>query len=111
LRLCLALILVSVTSSVLAESAEPDGREADEFDFMNVLSDHGLHDLTDELWNAYGQATYIYSWKPQFPALYTNLHGTPNSLLPQAETSFTATATGFFGVKAWEGARSTLSPR
>ena len=103
LRLCLAFLLLAVTPSVFAESAEPDGREEDEFDFMNVLSDEGLHDLTDERWNAYGQTTYIYTWKPQFPALYTNLHGTPNSLLPQAETSFTATATGFFGVKTWDG--------
>lgn len=100
----LMVVALSLSASVaFAESAEPDGREADEFDFMNVLSDEGLHDLTDERWNAYGQATYIYSWKPRFPALYTNLNGTPNSLLPEAETSFTATATGFFGVKTWDG--------
>lgn len=102
-RVCCVLLLAFSASVAMAESAEPDGREPDEFDFMNVLSDEGLHDLTDERWNAYGQATYIYSWKPRFPALYTNLNGTPNSLLPQAETSFTATATGFFGLKAWDG--------
>jgi hypothetical protein len=101
--LVLGLTLLLVQGPVWAESAEPDGREEDEFDFMNVLSDQGLHDLTDEIWNAYGQTTYIYQWQPAFKANYTNLNGTPNSLLPTPATSFTATATGFFGLKTWEG--------
>jgi hypothetical protein len=70
---------------------------------MNWLSAQGLHDLHDENWNAYGQTTYIYNWKPSFPALYTNLNGSPNSLLPTPETGFTATATAFAALKLWSG--------
>ena len=102
-RLVFALVLFLSQTPVFAGSSEPDAREEDEFDIMNILSNQGLHDLTDEKWNAYGQTTYIYQWKPAFPARYTNLHGTPNSLLPTPETSFTATATGYFAVKAWQG--------
>src|ERR1044072_6288640 len=46
----------------------------------------------EERWNAYGQATYISQWKDAFPAAYTNLNGTPHSLLPQRERSWSATA-------------------
>ena len=35
---------------------------------MNVLSRDGLHDIDDESWNAYGQSTYISSWKLPFYA-------------------------------------------
>ena len=95
---------------VLGESAEPDRRAEDEFDIMNVLSHEGLHDLDDEWWNAYGQTTYIYQWKPSFPAAYTDLHGSPNSLSPLPQTSFTATMTGYFGLKLWEGGELYAAP-
>ena len=54
-----------------------------------MLADKGLHDIENESWNAYGQFTYISSWKPSFYAPYTNLNGSINSLLPTAERSFT----------------------
>ena len=60
---------------------------------MRLLTDEGLHDIENESWNAYGQYTYISSWKPSFPAAYTNLNASINSLLPDAERSFTGTAT------------------
>jgi high affinity Mn2+ porin len=72
--------------------------------FMKVLSDHGQHDINNESWNAYGQATYISSWKPSFHAPYTNLNGSPNSLLPIPERSFTGTATLYLGGRPWKGA-------
>ena len=77
---------------------------------MGTLSDLGLHNLQDERWNAYGQGTYISSFKQAFPAAYTNLNGTPNSLLPKAERSFTATATFYLGLKAWTGAEFYVAP-
>src|ERR1035437_6767192 len=60
--------------------------------------------------NAYFQATYIWQRKPAFPAAYTNLNGTPNSLLPDKERSFTTTATGFFGWRAWQGGELYFAP-
>jgi hypothetical protein len=45
--------------------------------FMKLLSDRGQHDIDNESWNAYGQFTYISSWKPSFHAPYTNLNGSP----------------------------------
>lgn len=102
-RLFALLCLLLVNGKVWAESAEPDPRESDDYDLMNWLASQGLHDLNNEAWNAYGQTTYIYNWKPAFHALYTNLNGSPNSLLPTPETGFTATATAFVAVKAWHG--------
>jgi hypothetical protein len=77
---------------------------------MQLLTDDGLHDIENESWNAYGQYTYISSWKPSFPAAYTNLNGSINSLLPAAEQSFTGTATLYLGVRLWKGAEGYLVP-
>jgi hypothetical protein len=77
---------------------------------MKVLAEHGLHDLENESWNAYGQFTYISNWKPSFPALYTNLNGSINSLLPQAERSFTGTMTLYVGARLWKGAETYVVP-
>ncbi len=70
---------------------------------MGLLSARGLHALDDERWNAYGQFTWISSFKPAFAAAYTNLNGSPNSLSPEAEHGFTASATLFFGLRLWSG--------
>ena len=64
----------------------------------------------EERWNAYGQATYISQWKDAFPAAYTNLNGTPNSLLPQRERSWSATATAYLGRKLWQGGEIYFVP-
>jgi hypothetical protein len=77
---------------------------------MKLLSDEGLHDMANESWNAYGQFTYVTNWKLAFPADYTNLNGSPNSLLPAAERSFTGTATIYLGVRLWSGAEAYLVP-
>jgi hypothetical protein len=77
---------------------------------MRILADHGEHDIVNESWNAYAQFTYISSWKPGFSAAYTNLNGSPNSLLPSAERSFTGTATIYLGVRLWKGAEFYLVP-
>lgn len=92
------------------EVAEPEPREPEQFDFMNVLAKRGLHDMEDERWNAYGQFTYISSWKSAFPALYTNLNGSTNSLLTSQERGFTGTATLYFGLKTWTGGELYFAP-
>ncbi len=71
---------------------------------MNVLAHRGLHDLKDERWNLYGQATWIGSYKQAFHADYTNLNGSTNSLLPTAEQSFTGSFTFYVGARLWKGA-------
>src|SRR5215468_2794732 len=78
--------------------------------FMKILSDRGQHDIDNESWNAYGQFTYISSWKPGFSAPYTNLNGSTNSLLPDGERSFTGTATLYLGARLWHGAQGYLAP-
>ena len=77
---------------------------------MNVLASKGLHDLRDESWNAYGQFTYISSWKRAFSAPYTNANGSINSLVPQKERSFTATLTLFLGGTLWPGGEGWVVP-
>jgi high affinity Mn2+ porin len=111
MKICKILLFCTVftTTAGLAENY-PDLSDEDEFSLMGALSGHGLHDLKDEGWNAYSQATYISSFKDAFPAAYTNLNGTPNSLSPYAEHSFTATFTSYVGLKAWKGAEFYAAP-
>jgi high affinity Mn2+ porin len=103
-----SILLPSVPAA--AQNGAPAPRPNDQFSFMQLLTDEGLHDIENESWNAYGQFTYISSWKPSFPAAYTNLNGSINSLLPTAERSFTGTATLYLGVKLWKGAEAYVVP-
>jgi high affinity Mn2+ porin len=89
-----------------ADATEPDG----DFDFMHLLARHGLHDLSPEHWNAYGQMTFIGSLKLPFSARYTNFGGSMNSLVPQLEESYTGTATLFVGLALWRGAELYAVP-
>jgi high affinity Mn2+ porin len=112
-RALAALVLghtLLLSTPARAQAAPPGGHEDAAFDIMNLLSHHDLHDIADESWNAYGQFTYISSWKPPSSAPYTNLHGSTNSLLPSAEQSFTGTFTLFFGARLWPGAEAYLVP-
>jgi hypothetical protein len=100
-----------------AEVAEPSGRADEAFDFMNLLAHHGLHDLNDEDWNAYGQITDIWSLKLAFHAPYTNTNVNTAinpqgyySLSPNQELSFTETATVFLGLRLWPGAEFYAVP-
>src|SRR5262249_9197660 len=88
-------------SVAFAQAAPPAPHEDVAFDFMNLLSQHGLHDLSNERWNAYGQFTYISSFKLPFDAPYTNVDGSPNSLLTDYERSFTGSFTLYFGGRLW----------
>ena len=78
-----SILLASIPAG--AQNGSPAPRTGEQPSLMNVLSEDGLHDLENESWNAYGQFTYISSWKPSFRAAYTNLNGSINSLLPTAE--------------------------
>ena len=64
----------------------------------------------DERWNAFGQATYIANKHDAFRAAYTNLNGSNNSLSPDKERSWSATATGSLGVKPWGGGELFFVP-
>lgn len=65
---------------------------------------------SEERWNAYGQATYIVNKHDAFRAAYTNLNGSPNSLSPDRERSWSATATAYLGVKPWRGGEVFFVP-
>jgi len=66
--------------------------------------------VKEESWNAYGQFTYIGQRKDSFAAAYTNLNGSPNSLLPGKELSHTTTATAFLGLRGWNGGEIYFVP-
>jgi len=102
------ILLTSVPAR--AQAAPPAAHEDAAFDIMNVLAHHGLHDINEESWNAYGQFTYISSWKLPFQAPYTNANGSINSLLPGGEQSFTGTFTLFLGVRLWRGGEAYVVP-
>jgi high affinity Mn2+ porin len=99
----LALLLLAARPAHAGVS-EAEGRADDAFDFMNLITRHGLHDIAHERWNAYGQLTWISSFKLPFSAPYTNANGSTNSLHPDFEHSFTGTATLYFGLALWPGA-------
>jgi hypothetical protein len=105
-----ALYIVFTSAVVRAQGAPPGGHEDAAFDFMNLLSHGGLHDIENETWNAYGQFTAISNWKLPFSAAYTDLRNSPNSLSPNAEESFTGTFTLFFGLKLWRGGEAYVVP-
>jgi hypothetical protein len=107
------------SKDAFAQAAPPAAHQDAAFDVMNLLAHHGLHDIDDETWNAYGQFTFIGSYKPPFHAGYTNAGQAPlmpgeaptgNSLLPDSEGSFTASFTLFFGLRLWKGAEAYLVP-
>jgi len=83
----------------------------DNFSFMKTFADLDLFKLNEEVWNIYGQSTYISSWKPAFSAAYTNLNGSPNSLVTQAERSWTGSNTFYVSLKApWQGGEIYYAP-
>jgi high affinity Mn2+ porin len=113
MRLLSPLLVAAIlfaAAPVRAQAAPPAGHEDAAFDFMNLLAHHGLHDIDDESWNAYGQFTYISSWKLPFYAPYTNANGSSNSLVPDAERSFTGSFTLFFGLRLWPGGEAYFVP-
>ena len=105
-----ALVVFALPALARAQAGPPAAHEDSAWDFMNVLRDHGLHDINDESWNAYGQLTFIHSYKSGFSAPYTNENGSNNSLLTKSERSFTGSATLFFGLKLWPGGEAYLVP-
>src|SRR5262249_48966803 len=104
IRLILVLSVLFASLPALAQNGTPEPRTDEQPTLMKVLTENGKHDIDNERWNAYGQFTYISSWKRSFPALYTNHNGSPNSLLPIPERSFTGTATLYLGARLWKGA-------
>jgi high affinity Mn2+ porin len=107
---CVAARILLGAAPASAQAAPPAGHEDAAFDFMNLLAQHGLHDINEERWNAYGQFTYISSWKLPFSAPYTNANGSVKSLVPDAERSFTGSFTLFFGVRLWPGGEGYFVP-
>ena len=107
------LTVLLASASARGQVSEPAPRPDEQFDFMNFITQHGLHDIKDESWNAYGQFTYITSWHLPFSERYTNLNNPPgvgNSLLPTSERSWTGTSTLFLGLRLWHGAEAYFVP-
>lgn len=60
----------------------------------------------DEMASVHGQSTYIWQYKPAFPAAYTGA----KSLLPTAEHGYSWSATLSVGLRLWHGASVFLDP-
>jgi high affinity Mn2+ porin len=110
LRTSLAAAVLVFATPAYAEVSEPAERPDEQFDFMNLLTHWGQHDLKDEGWNAYGQFTLISSEKLPFHAKYTNLNGSPNSLSTSAENSWTGAFTLYLGARLWHGGEAYFVP-
>jgi hypothetical protein len=107
---CFAVRVLLASAPARAQAAPPAAHEDAAFDVMNLLAHRDLHDIDQESWNAYGQFTYISSWKLPFSAAYTNANGSINSLLPDAERSYTGSATLFLGLRLWPGGEAYFVP-
>jgi hypothetical protein len=59
-----------------------------------------------ETYNAHFQTTYVWQSHAPFRALYSRA----NSLSPNYERSYTFTATGYFGLRAWSGGELYFNP-
>ena len=59
-----------------------------------------------EAWNAHAQATYIWQEKPAFSAAYSGV----NSLKPEAEKSYSFSATAALGWRPWSGGELYFDP-
>jgi high affinity Mn2+ porin len=109
-RLGLILLIVAFSPLAQAQPAPPGSHEETAFDFMNLLSQHDMHDLDHESWNVYGQYSTILQYKPPFSAPYTNANGSNSSLVTEGEDSFTTSFTLFFGLHLWPGGDIYLVP-
>src|SRR5450830_22122 len=69
---------------------------------MSCLAD----DVEYEDYTFRNQATYIWQHNSAFPALYSG----PNSLNANANRSYTATITGYWGFRPWQGGELYLNP-
>lgn len=110
IKLLFIFCITPISLSLHADTSQLLSSNYKDISFMKILSEQGGHDLEDENWNLYGQATYISSWKLAFPAGYTNFNGTPNSLIPHPERSFTGSVTAYLGLKPWKGGEIYLVP-
>ena len=97
-QLVCALLLLLPSTRARAQAAPPAPHEDIAFDFMNLLSQHRLHDLSNERWNAYGQFTYITQFKLLWNAPYTNANGSINSLSTDYERSFTGSTSIWYSI-------------
>jgi hypothetical protein len=109
-RFAIAASLLFVTATARGQGTYPAPHEDVAFDFMNLLSKKGLHDLENERWNAYGQFTYITQFKLPWSAKYSNLNGSTNSLSTDYERGFTGSFTLFLGAKLWRGGELYFVP-
>lgn len=66
----------------------------------------GVQAAEQEEWNAKFQSTYIWQRKEAFAAAYSGA----NSLSPEAEKSYSFTATAAFGVRPWSGGELYFDP-
>ncbi|MDP9037457.1 MAG: carbohydrate porin [Myxococcota bacterium] len=106
---CAAILLLRVLfpcTPARAQAAPPAHHDDAAFDVMNWLTAKGQHHIEDETWNAYGQLTFISSYKPPFYAPYSGAY----SLSPSGEVSFTATFTLFLGLRTWRGGEAYFVP-
>ena len=110
LACAMCAVSVLLASPASAQVSHPTEHPDDAFDFMNLLAKLGRHNYDDETWNAYGQFTWISSFKAPFHAPYTNLNGSDMSLKPNFEHSFTGSATLYLGLRLWEGAAAYYVP-
>jgi len=93
-----------------AQATTPTAHDDAAFDVMNVLADHGIHDLDDETWNLYGQFTWINVFRLPWSAPYTNVNGSTFSFGTGYEHAFTDSFTLYGGVKLWHGGELYAAP-
>lgn len=99
-----ALILVCGTLSGGANAANA-GDPTASLEAMAPASDSEISRPAETI-SIHGQSTYIWQYKPAFPAAYSG----PKSLLSTIEHAYSWTATVSVGMRLWQGASVYLDP-
>ena len=102
-RLLRIALLAAFCPAVLAQTAMPSGAG---LVFPGAAAPGAAHEPADEPSQLRAQATFVRQSKPSFRAAYSG----PNSLVPQAERSYSFTATAMLGWRTWRGGEVYLNP-
>jgi len=90
-------------NSTIVPDATPDSRAAVPPRTPEPSTENDTH---EDRWSAHAQTTYVWQHKDGFDAPYTG----PQSLIPQAERSYTWTFTAFLGALFWPGGELYVNP-
>src|SRR3974390_1443061 len=103
---CLKVCRAALIGVGLGSGVQCEARRREPGDAGNGAPQAAGDQSDQPRWQAKFQGTYIFQKKPSFPAAYTG----QNSLVPDAERSYTVTLTAYLGLRPWRGGELFVVP-